>query len=77
MVIDAYSAKIPSLSYFLIQFIPLLFSFAVLNLIPAFIAMNMVKKRGLRNVPAFFAGLFASFISLFHCNVPNEGRCEP
>jgi len=65
MVVDTYSEKISGFSLFLIQVLPLLFSFVVLNLIPAFIAMNMAKKRGLRNVPAFFAGLFASYISLF------------
>ncbi len=37
----------------------------VLNIIFGIIAMNMANKRGLRTVPAFFAGFFGSFLSLF------------
>lgn len=30
------------------------------------IAVNMARKRGLRTVPAFFAGMFSSFVVLFY-----------
>ncbi len=49
----------------LIYFVPIIIVCLIFNLIPALIGMNMAKKRGLRNVPAFFSGLFGSFISLF------------
>ena len=30
------------------------------------ISVKMARKRGLRPVPAFFAGMFSSFIALFY-----------
>ncbi|HYE11841.1 MAG TPA: hypothetical protein VEF53_16870 [Patescibacteria group bacterium] len=30
------------------------------------IAVKMARKRGLRTVPAFFAGMFSSFVVLFY-----------
>ncbi len=45
-------------------FMPLIFMFGI-NAIIGVVAVNMAKKRGLRPVPAFFAGFFASFLSLF------------
>lgn len=30
------------------------------------IAVNMARRRGLRPVPAFFAGMFSSFVVLFY-----------
>lgn len=44
--------------------IPLLLM-VCLNVVFGIIASNMAKKRGLRTVPAFFAGLFGSFVALF------------
>jgi len=53
------------LKLFILSIILVIIMSLIFNLIPAFIAMNMAKKRGLRSVPAFFAGLFSSFVSLF------------
>ncbi len=44
--------------------IPLVLMFC-LNVVFGVLALNMAKKRGLKTVPAFFAGLFGSFVSLF------------
>jgi hypothetical protein len=43
---------------------PIFFLMAI-NIVIAIIAMGMAKKRGLRPVPAFFAGFFGSFLALF------------
>ncbi len=45
-------------------FLPLL-SVLVVNIVIGIIAVSMAKKRGLNTVPAFFAGFFGSFLSLF------------
>ncbi len=45
-------------------FLPLMF-IPLINIIVGIIAVNMANSRGLRTVPAFFAGFFGSFISLF------------
>ncbi|MHB8062995.1 MAG: hypothetical protein ACYDG2_10230 [Ruminiclostridium sp.] len=37
----------------------------LVNIVVGIIAVSMAKKRGLRTVPAFFAGFFGSFLSLF------------
>jgi hypothetical protein len=37
-----------------------------LNAIFGIIAVNMARKRGLRTVPAFFAGMLSSFVVLFY-----------
>ena len=37
----------------------------VVNIVVGIIAVSMAKKRGFSTVPAFFAGLFGSFLSLF------------
>jgi len=42
-----------------------LFILAVINVVVGIIAVSMAKKRGLRTTPAFFAGFFGSFVSLF------------
>lgn len=44
--------------------LPLLFM-SVINIVIGIIAVSMAKKRGLSTVPAFFAGFFGSFLSLF------------
>lgn len=36
----------------------------ILNVVFGVIAMNMAKTRGFHPVPAFFAGLFGSFVAL-------------
>jgi hypothetical protein len=46
----------------------------VFNAIIGAIAVGMAKKRGLKPVPAFFAGLFGSFLALFFIAMfPNNG----
>jgi|GEM_PF-2493420 hypothetical protein len=60
-VIDTYTIG-PKTS-FLIIFGPAIIT--LINLIIALIASKMARNRGLLPVPAFFAGLFTSFISLF------------
>jgi len=65
MVESTYIIRNGGLRLFVLSFIPIIIMGLIFNLIPAFIAMNMAKNRGLRSVPAFFAGLFASFVSLF------------
>jgi uncharacterized membrane protein (DUF373 family) len=45
-------------------FLPLLLISAI-NIAFGVIAVSMANKRGLRPVPAFFAGLFGSFLALF------------
>lgn len=44
--------------------LPLLF-ILVVNVVIGIIAVSMAKKRGFSTVPAFFAGFFGSFLSLF------------
>lgn len=50
--------------YLMSFFMPLLFLLAI-NIGIGAIAVSMAKKRGLRTTPAFFAGFFGSFLSLF------------
>ncbi len=38
--------------------------FFIINIIIGVVAVNMAKKRGFNTVPAFFAGLFGSFLTL-------------
>jgi len=45
-------------------FLPILI-LPVLNVVFGIIAVSMANKRGLRTVPAFFVGMFGSFLSLF------------
>lgn len=52
------------LAYIIGALFPLLFMLLI-NLIFATIALNMARKRGLRITPAFFAGLFLGFVTLF------------
>jgi hypothetical protein len=63
-VIDTYTYTAGPKTSFLIIFGPLII-FSLINFIIAFIASKMAKNRGLLPVPAFFAGFFASFVSLF------------
>ncbi|NLG89052.1 MAG: hypothetical protein GX494_07525 [Clostridiaceae bacterium] len=65
MVDSTYVFRNGGFKLFVLSFIPVIFMGLIFNLIPALIAMNMAKNRGLKSVPAFFAGLFASFVSLF------------
>lgn len=44
--------------------IPIILGF-LFNVLMGIIAVSMAKKRNLRTVPAFFAGLFGSFLALF------------
>lgn len=37
----------------------------LVNIVIGIIAVSMAKKRELRTIPAFFAGFFGSFLSLF------------
>lgn len=50
---------------YLIGFLLPLFLISVINITVGIIAVSMAKKRGLRTTPAFFAGFFGSFLSLF------------
>ena len=48
--------------------IPMLISMFIallINVVIGIIAVSMAKKRGLRPVPAFFAGFFGGLIALF------------
>lgn len=51
-------------AYIIAALLPMLL-FLFINVIVGVIAMNMAGKRGLRTTPAFFAGLFGSFLALF------------
>ena len=48
----------------LVSFLPFMF-LLMLNVVFGIIAVNMAKKRALNTTPAFFAGLFGSFVTLF------------
>ncbi|MHB8064864.1 MAG: hypothetical protein ACYDG2_19945 [Ruminiclostridium sp.] len=50
--------------FFLAALLPMLLIIGI-NVVFGIIALNMANKRGLRTVPAFFAGLFGSFVALF------------
>jgi hypothetical protein len=51
-------------AFLLVSFLPLAL-FLAFNIAMGIIASGMAQKRGLKQVPAFFAGLFASFTALF------------
>lgn len=54
-----------AVKYVFMFILRILLIMSVINIFIGIIAVNMAGKRGLRTVPAFFAGLFGSFLSLF------------
>lgn len=52
------------LLYLTAFFLPI-FLLSAVNIVIGIIAVNMAKQRGLRTIPAFFAGFFGSFLALF------------
>ena len=50
----------------ILSFLPMILIFGINAAIFGTISVNMARQRGLRTVPAFWAGTFGSFFTLFY-----------